>query len=262
MAVQVVIIGVVKLSETIILKRKIEIATGINVKIPTVGEILDLGESEFWNAINIMTVIPSDIKWQLYMSKIDYMKISDYELFITMSKGLSERQSLFLFEDLNLKDFKLFVNKNTKEVLMKRDDGLCIDEKIYTKLADTFRNIIGKEKKVEKAKNRAVKKILLDESHRKYLKNKDKPFKSMLEDMIITLVNSPEFPYNYQTIQDVTLVQLIKSIKQINKRVYALATIQGSMSGFVDSKKINRKAFDWMSGDNTSDTQNVSINGI
>ena len=236
----------------------------IIINLPTIGELDNFGFEKYWQALNIMTIIPSDIKWALWKVKIDYTKISEFELFIRLKSAVTDEQSTLLFKNINLRDFKIQINKDTNKLRLTNGDGLIIDENKYSKLADTFRMINGSKKKVENPKNNYIKQRLIMESKRKYEKilkeRNNKNEQSLFEDLILTMVCSPEFPYDFETIKQCRIHQFMKSVQQTNKRIYALATIQGSLSGFVDTKKIKASAYDWMAGDNTSNKQNVSIN--
>lgn len=62
----------------------IPINNTITVTIPTVDQIAEFGEREYFNAVYSLTSVGADLKWQLWDSGIDYTKIEDYELFIKM----------------------------------------------------------------------------------------------------------------------------------------------------------------------------------
>ena len=67
----------------------------------------------------------------------------------------------------------------------------------------------------------------------------------MIYDIIISLVNTEEFSYTYDTVYDLTLYQLMKSFTQIQGKKAAVALMQGSMSGFVDTSGISNMDMTW-----------------
>ena len=106
--------------------------------------------------------------------------------------------------------------------------------------------MIGYVLKREKAANKFTKMILIEEDRQKRELNASKPFVSSLLPIIVSLVNTEEFSYKYEDAFDVTIYQLMKSYLQIQNKKSAMALYQGSMSGFVDTSKINRKDFSWI----------------
>ena len=82
-----------------------------------------------------------------------------------------------------------------------------------------------------------------------FLKHKNDKYESMFHNGIISLVNTEEFPYTYETVFNLTMYQFTKSLMQINGKKQACAMLQGSMSGFVDTSKIPSSSFQWMYSD-------------
>lgn len=53
----------------------LKICDGLEIQQPTVGDIVKLGESEYFNMIYTLTAIPSDMKAQLDQMGIDWEKL-------------------------------------------------------------------------------------------------------------------------------------------------------------------------------------------
>ena len=62
----------------------VPITPKISVKQPTLSEILEFGERDYFSAVRTLTSCGADMKWQLWEQGIDYTKISDYDLFIKL----------------------------------------------------------------------------------------------------------------------------------------------------------------------------------
>ena len=54
----------------------------LTVKQPTVGEVVEYGEKEYYSMVHTLCSIPSDMKSQLWDMNIDWTEISDFEYFI------------------------------------------------------------------------------------------------------------------------------------------------------------------------------------
>ena len=137
---------------------------------------------------------------------------------------------------------KVVLNEETQE----KEIEFSIDEDTYMKMIKFIRSMCNIVPKVEKAANKFTKRILINESRRNLELNKNKPFSSVLHSLIISLVNTEEFPYDYKSIMDITLYQIMKSSYQIQTKKQSCALLQGSMSGFVDTSKLDKNLMNWM----------------
>lgn len=212
---------------------------------PTVDQVIEFGEKRFFNIFYTLCSIPSDMKSALWDMKIDYMEISDWNLFINLCRGMSVEETFLIFGDnIDFSKMQLAKNNDTEEIVMIAENGLIIDEAIYLEFIDIIREMIGYVLKREKAANKATKLALIEEDRMKRRKKtKDESF---ISSAIISLVNTEEFSYTYKSVLDITLYQLIKSYYQIQKKKSACALYQGSMGGFIDTSKINKSNFQWI----------------
>ena len=55
----------------------------IQIHQPTLGEIADWGEQKYFSFVQSFTATPTDLKYILSLSGVDWNTISDYELFLT-----------------------------------------------------------------------------------------------------------------------------------------------------------------------------------
>lgn len=212
---------------------------------PSVGEVIDFGETRFFNIFYTLCSIPSDMKSILWDAKIDFMEISDWDLFINLSRGMTaEDTSLILGENIDFSKMQLAKSQENEEIVMITEDGKIINQQIYLEFIGIIREMVGYVLKREKAANKATKLALIEEDRMK--KRKKSKEDSFISSAIISLVNTEEFPYTYKSCMDITIYQLIKSYYQIQKKKSACALYQGSMSGFVDTSKIQKKNFQWI----------------
>lgn len=232
----------------------------ITIHQPTLREIKEFGEQSFFNMIYTLCAIPSDVKSQLDDIGIDYMEISDFELFILYTRNMKQENTKLLLGDVDLSEMEINVtideNENKSFALIHKvksneetDEDIIdyyIDEQIYMNMISFIRGMANIIPKVEKAANKFTKKILINESRQKSKENANKPFSSVLHSLIISLVNTEEFPYNYKDVLDITLYQIMKSSVQIQTKKQSCALLQGSMSGFMDTSKIDKKLLNWM----------------
>jgi anthranilate/para-aminobenzoate synthase component I len=85
---------------------------------PTLGEICEFGEEKYYSVIQTLTAIPSDMKSQLDDVGIDYEAISDFELFIILSKTLDSNDTKIVFGDLDLSRFEVYTDTTNGETVL------------------------------------------------------------------------------------------------------------------------------------------------
>ena len=212
---------------------------------PTIDQICDFGEQRFFSTFFTLCSIPSDMKSALWDANLDFMKVTDWQLFLMLSRNFTKEDTSLIFGDIDLQSMKMMKYAETGEVVLT-DGKIYITEASYMTFIPYVREMIGYVMKREKAGNKFTKMILIEEDRQNRERNASKPFSSSLLPIIISLVNTEEFSYNYDDVFSITIYQLMKSYMQIQNKKSAMALYQGSMSGFVDTSKINRKDFSWI----------------
>lgn len=227
---------------------------------PTIDQIEEFGEQKFMSIFWIMCSCAWDMPSIFADRGIDFMSVSDFEFFIQNVHQLTP-------EDTGLVLGELDFSKLTP-ILMETEDGIkkpaltnledytynkldyspgrfIIDEEVYKELITYIREMIGFVHKGRKAGNAATAKILIMDDRKNRAKDSNKPYESIFHNGIISLVNTEEFSYTYETAFDLTIYQFTKSLLQIQGKKQACAMLQGSMSGFVDTSGIPSESFQW-----------------
>ena len=219
----------------------------ISVYTPTIGEIIDFGEKKYYGMIHTLTCIPSDMKSQLDDMGIDYMAISDFELFMMLSKGLTPESTRLILGNLDLSKFSPFLNQtNNETILYDVENDIIIDRLIYMKIVDYIRKIHNIKPKVERAANKTTKKILIQLDRERIKKSKNEPYKSQLKPLISAMMRYPGFKYKKNELKECGLYEFMDTVYGSQVYVSSTALIQGSYSGMIDTSKIDKKEFNWM----------------
>lgn len=224
----------------------VEVVPNLTVRIPTVGEILE-DEFHYYNIVSSLTAVPFQYMVQLDDMGIDYTAITEYELFSMLFLGYTQSDLSILFGDLDVSDFKYQTIDNRMVIISNKND-IVIDEYVYNKLADTIRKINLFDKVNSKPGNEHMKKYLLEKERKKLKRNAKKPKEAYLEKLVIALVNTSDFPYDYETCMNLSIYNFNQSFKQIQHKITFDNTMLGIYSGTVDtSKMINKDALSWIS---------------
>ena len=227
----------------------IEIVPNLSVRIPTVGEILE-DEDSYYGITSALTASPFQYMIQLDDMGIDYTQITDYELFKILFLMHAKSDLSLLFGNLNTSDFDIYVNpKDNRQVIYSPRNNIVIDELVYHDLTNAIRKINLFEKVNTKPGNEAARKYLL-EKERKKQKRKKKQQEPYLEKLVIALVNTSEFPYNYESCMDLSIYKFNQSLKQIRQKITFDNTMIGVYAGTVDTSKMrNKSSLSWISNE-------------
>ena len=219
----------------------------ITIYIPTIGDIVEFGERKYYSMIHTLTCIPSDMKSQLFDLGIDYEQISDFELFIMLSRGLSSELTKLVLGDLDLSKFGLYTNsQNNETVLYNEETDTIIDRLIYMKIVEYLRKVHNIKPKIEKAANKTTKRILIQLDRERIQKAQKEPYKSQLKILISSMMRYPGFKYKTCELKQCGLYEFMDTVQGAQIYTSSTSLLQGSYSGMIDTSKINKKEFNWM----------------
>ena len=225
----------------------VEIVPNLSLRIPTVGEILE-DEDKYYGIVSSLTASPFQYMVQLDDMGIDYTQITDYQLFMMLFPMYAQSDLSLLFGDLNTSDFNVYVNQDDdNQVIYSPSNNIVIDELVYNDLSDMMRKINLFEKVKSKPGNESARKYLLEKERKKQRRNAKKPRFPYLEKMVIALVNTSEFPYNYETCMDLSIYKFNQSLQQIQRKIAFDNTMVGVYAGTVDTSKMaDKDALSWI----------------
>ena len=226
----------------------VEIVPNLFLRIPTVGEILE-DEDKYYGIVSSLTASPFQYMVQLDDMGIDYTQITDYQLFMMLFPIYAQSDLSLIFGDLDTSDFNVYVNQqDNSQVIYSPKNNIVIDELVYNDLANTIRKINLFEKVKSKPGNESARKYLLEKERKKQKRNAKKPKEPYLEKLVIALVNTSEFPYNYETCMDLSIYKFNQSFKQIQQKITFDNTMIGVYAGTVDTSKMtNKDSLSWIS---------------
>lgn len=217
----------------------------VKIHSPSVGEVVEYGEREYLSTVYLLTAIPSDMKSQLFDIGIDYEEISDFELFYLLTRSLTPDRTRILLYDLDLSKMQLVPNEENGLMIMKSEQGI-IDELAYNRIAKCLCKIHGIVPKIEHAKNKTTKRILIDLDRQKLAKAAKEEPKSMLKPLVSAMMRYPGFKYKTSELKDCSYYEFMDTVRGSQIYIQSTALLQGSYSGMVDTSKINKNEFNWM----------------
>ena len=225
----------------------------IKIHQPSLSEICDYGEQEYYSMIYHLTATPQTMKVQLWdmEPRIDYTKITPYELFYNILYRLfSKEKTSIIFGDLDFTKFQIMQRKDNGEILLCQivnDEQVIIDEFTYNLIMDYLRKVHGVYKDEKIPANNTTKMILIEDAREEFEQNKNKEHHSQLVNLISSMVNSEGFKYNHSQVWDMKINDFMDSVKRISKIKNAELLLQSGYSGFgINLKEIDEKQLDWL----------------
>lgn len=222
----------------------IQIADGVVLKSPTIGQIVDYGEASYFSVVQTLCATPSSMKVQLADSKLDWMKVKDFELFQILCQSLKPEQTQLVLGDLDLSQLRPHPLGDTEEiVLANADQTVVINEIMYEILVTYLRKMHGFKKQVDKAGNELTKKVLIDVARQDAKLAAKKPYKSFLRPLVSAIKSRQGYTKEY--VRNMGIFEFMDEVSRLQIIIQADAALQGSFSGFVDTKKMDKTIFDW-----------------
>jgi len=222
----------------------------IEIKQPTIGNILYFGEREFYSMLNVFISNPTSYRLQLWDMGVDWNKISDYELFCMLIKTLNVESTRLLFGDLDFRLFDLYGKKveDTEVVtLYNKEQQIEIDENTYKCIAEYLRLMFNIYPKVEKAKGKVTKEAIIDEERMNLeIQKKSNKNTSTLLPLVSACINHPGFKYKLEELKNMGIVQFMDSVQRLQIYESTTALMRGIYSGMVDTKGLDKDALNFM----------------
>lgn len=217
----------------------------IRIHQPTIGEIVQFGESRYFSIVHQLTVIPSDMKSELDDINRDYTKMTDYELFLLIAPTLSQKDTSILLGDLDLCTMECGVDTNGDPLLFSPNTGVIVDQLAYMRIVGYIRKLHNIKPKIENAFNETTRQLLIKIDREKKKKKNTEQYKSVLKPMISALMRYPGFKYKTRELWYCGIYEFMDSYRGAFVYVQANATLNGFYSNIDFEKSKNNLNLDW-----------------
>ena len=226
-------------------EKQYAINDSIHIIIPTVGQIID-NEDAYYGLVSVLTAMPVDLMVQLEDAGIDFMSINEYELFLLMFAGLKSQDTSLIFGDLDLSKFKMAVNEqNGTIVLLDEEHDIRIDRAVHGQIAAVLRKIHHLERNNRKPANNEAKRFMLERAREK-LRRRTRKEDSQLESLIIAMVNTEQYKYDFEGTRELSIYQFNESVRQVIKKVDYDNRMYGVYTGTINAKELSQDDLNWL----------------
>lgn len=231
----------------------------LTVRHPKISDVIELGESFVFSAINIFTLKPSDLMVELYDSGIDYRNAKPYDVFIMLcgeTLSRDEDGSISWNEDSQVSrqigwltgvpDFMLS-SDGENFFLISATTKAKIDIGVYTQIRKYFMDMNNKSEKDEyNPGNDTTMKFLVEQERKKRKREAKRGHKSFLAPQISSLVWASG--RSFDDICNLYMYQFFDGLLRINKIKSYDNVCFGYYSGNIETSSFNKikESLNWM----------------
>lgn len=233
-------------TQNLLYARNFKINDSISVVIPTVGEIID-DEDNYYSLVTCFTAMPIDMMLLLDDIGIDFTTINSYELFLILSEGIKTQDTSLLFGNLDFSKFNMSVNpRNESLVLYNEEDDIMIDRGVYERISSVVRKINHLKRNNRKPGNKEAQEYMLKRAREKAMRHKNRTQESQLEQLIIAMVNTEQYKYNFEGTRELSIYQFNESVRQIINKVDYDNRMYGLYAGTINPDSLSQDDFNWL----------------
>ena len=227
---------------------------GIRIVQPTIGDILNIGESKFYSSLSPFLYNSTSIRVMLWdlPQRIDWCNVKDIEVFGILKNMTNTDNSAIrlLFPDYRIEHMQLMQlnEKDSNEYklyLYDEKNDFVLNESEYMEIAEYIRTLLNIHPKVEKAKGKTTKQWMIDEDRMNMVQRDEKNTSTLLP-LISACINHPGFKYKLQELRDVGIYEFMDSVQRLQIYESTRALLGGSYSGFADMSKVPKEQFNFM----------------
>lgn len=213
---------------------------------PTVGEIIDSGEQDYWFTVNNICATASDIKHILFDKfKKFYNEVDDFEVFRILTPRLPLECSKILFPNIDFSSFVQGLSQDTNDyVLVNRNTKMVIDRLHYNLIVEFIRAMNSIKRNYDIPGNASTRQFLIDESREKS-KSPPKEFKSTLIPRIEFMRDTGIPDYSFDRVWNLPVYVLSRdferNLSNTHKKMQSQAFLTNVYNNPENLKKFDKK---------------------
>lgn len=257
----------------------IPITKKVIVTQPTLDQIVEFGESDYFGSVHVLTSVGADLKAQLWEAGIDYTTIDDYDLFLDFIQyvlgshkleyyeivtndeardeyiklyGVDELEELkknpveLILKGIDFSDFQVFTHKDSNQrILYNADDDITIDKLVYHQMVDAVRKIHGFTRNNEMPANERTKMDLIQDAQDELLALQNKTDRQSTLLPMISALTVKTGQCGNDNIWNMPIAQFMDNFKRATKIQHAELLLQGAYAGFADIKGVSTSDLNW-----------------
>ena len=113
-------------------------------------------------------------------------------------------------------------------------------------MASVLRKLHHLEKNHRRPANDEAKEYMLRRAREKLKRHKDRKEDSQLESLIIAMVNTEQFKYDFEGTRELSIYQFNESVRQVIKKTDYDNRMYGIYTGTINPKELSQKDLNWL----------------
>lgn len=229
----------------ILIGEPIAITKFLSIKQPTVKEVLRFGEKKYLSLVHTLTSEPFDMPYYLDRMGIDFEKITPFEMFVVLIQGISQNDISFLFEGVNLSEFRLI--QREMDIVLMNNKGEIIDAGVREIIADYLRRMhcLGKNE-ITSCYNSFAHKLLIKKQKRDIEQAQKKAEMFGEHSELAPLISSLACEWHsYEAVTNLTIAQFFDAIIRSGYRDSAKSLTMALCNGALDHNSYSKSELDW-----------------
>lgn len=228
-------------------REKYKINDYIEISQPSIQDIIQYDEKEYYQMVNTLCSTPSDMKLILWKMGKDWNAIDDFTLFSMLVKGYTPEQTGILLGNLNLSEYEFLFNERTNNMtLYNPNDDTVIDEILYNHMIGYIRKMHGLSSSHMKVKGKHAIEAVIQKEKYALEERKKNMGSSLLRNLISSMLVYPGFKYKSSELKQCGIYEFMDSVQRSQIYTSTLSLLIGSSSGMVDTSKIDKDNFNWL----------------
>lgn len=227
---------------------------------PTIGDILEFGEAEFFSTLNIFVTTTTSCRLMLWDMGIDWTDFKDYYLFLLLFENIKSDAAKLIFHDFDITKLKLMTKEEKDEdgeehetfTLYSEELGIEINETAYYYISQYLQYVFNIVPERKMTSDPILKKWYIKKDRREFENNKKIELvnpndnKNSMQACISACVNHPGFKYNLHELRGVGVCEFYDSVRRLQVYENTTAIMKGLYSGFMNSKDVKPDAYNFM----------------
>lgn len=216
-----------------------DVGHGLGVHVPTIRQIIEYGQDEYYHIVSLLTAISSDCKAALWDVGLDWVDVSDMQMFVLATRELTAQQSAVIFEPaIDFTQLRIQGTDSGDLRLCDVDGNIVIDDESRKHIAGFFCKLHNIAKKPERPYNQFAHDQLIAESRIQAARAKADNARNALWPLISFVANAPGSKYNYESCLDMRISTFMDCVSRLQIISDASALRGACYSGMIDGTKL------------------------
>lgn len=229
----------------------------VTVRVPTIGEIIKLGERKFYQTLNIFITNTTQYRALLWDLNIDWNTFTDFQLFIMFHSQIDPECASVLFDNLDFRKFVPLIKQmpdsdDEEYILWDDEDQIEINYDVWNHFHQYIQEMFNSHPEEKITEDQTLKRWFITKDKRAIeQRKKDEENGKVKEEMSIiniisSCVNHPGFKYKSNELKEVGVCEFYDSVKRLQVYEQSTALMKGMYSGFIDGSKIKSDDYNFM----------------